>query len=299
MTKSVSTRERDYLDQDPVIRGQKYACVSFVSPEDVLVKKDVFVLNRFLGDMAKDIDIMLTNLSTVSQGLDIEVRTSLDDSIRLIRERYAYMWDEETLRDEIKTYQANKDTELDEEFRNSQGDLAMTSIRGIKIRGVYASIAEANNRAKSIARFDKNFDVFVSEVGCWCPWSPNPEDIANAEYSETQLNTLMKNYKEQQDKKQEVYEKRKEGLVDRMGLQKDAWVERIKCEQEEANAKKENDAPPADTDAPPADTDAPPADTADTDAAVESDPTVESDAIVNTIDAAVESDKIADIDDNA
>ncbi len=295
MAKSVSTRERDYLDQDPVIRGQKYACISFVSPEDVLVKKDVFVLNRFLGDMAKDIDIMLTNLSTVSQGLDIEARTSLDDSIRLIRERYAYMWNEDTLRDEIKTYQANKDIELDEEFRNSQGDLAMTSIRGIKIRGVYASISEANNRAKSIARFDKNFDVFVAEVGCWCPWSPNPEDIANSEYSETQLNTLMKNYKEQQDKKQEVYEKRKEGLVDRMGLQKDAWVERIKCEQEEANAKKENDAPPADTDAPPADTDA----TVESDTNVESDVAVNGDAIVNTIDAAVESDKIADSDDNA
>ncbi len=241
MTKSVSTRERDYLDQDPVIRGQKYACVSFVSPEDVLVKKDVFVLNRFLGDMAKDIDIMLTNLSTVSQGLDIEARTSLDDSIRLIRERYAYMWCEDTLRDEIKTYQASRETELDEEFRNSQGDLAMTSIRGIKIRGVYASIAEANNRAKSIARFDKNFDVFVSEVGCWCPWSPNPDDIANAEYSETQLNTLMKNYKEQQDKKLEVYEKRKDGLVDRMGLQKDEWIERIKSEQEEMNNNKDND----------------------------------------------------------
>lgn len=235
--KMVSVRERDYLDQDPVIRGQKYACVSFVSPEDVLVRKDVFVLNQFLGDMSKDVDIMLTNLSTLSEGLGVDARTALDDSIRLIRERYAYMWCAETLRDEIKAYQANRETELDEEFRNSQGDLAMTSVRGIKIRGVYASIAEANNRAKSIARFDKNFDVFVAEVGCWCPWSPNPEDIANAEYSETQLNTLMKNYKEQQDKKHEVYEKRKEGLVDRMGLQKDAWIERIKSEQEENEAK--------------------------------------------------------------
>lgn len=234
MSKSVTTKERDYLDQDPVIRGQKYACVSFVSPEDVLTRKDIFVLNRFMSDMASDIDLMLTNLATIAKGLDLDVRTSMDDSIRLIRERYAYMWCSDTLRDEIKTYQAARETELDEDFRKSQGDLAMTSIRGIKIRGVYASIPEANNRAKAIARFDKNFDVFVAEVGCWCPWSPNPEDIANAEYSETQLNTLMKNYKEQQDKKLEIYEKRKESLVDRMGLQKDAWIERIKSEQEES-----------------------------------------------------------------
>jgi len=281
MTKSVSTRERDYLDQDPVIRGQKYACVSFVSPEDVLVKKDVFILNRFLGDMARDIDIMLTNLSTVSQGLNIDARASLDDSIRLIRERYAYLWNEDTLRDEIKTYQANRDTELDEEFRNSQGDLAMTSIRGIKIRGVYASISEATNRAKAIARFDKNFDVFVAEVGCWCPWSPNPEDIANAEYSETQLNTLMKNYKEQQEKKLEVYEKRKEGLVDRMGLQKDAWIERIKCEQEEANATQV----PTDT-------------SADTDSIVIPESNVNTDTLVSAVDADVENDTNVESDDD-
>ena len=58
----VSTKERDFLEQDDAIRGQRYACISFVSPEEVLVRKDVFVLNRFMQDISKDIDIMLTNL---------------------------------------------------------------------------------------------------------------------------------------------------------------------------------------------------------------------------------------------
>jgi hypothetical protein len=53
------------------------------------------------------------------------------------------------------------------------------------------------------------FDIFVAQVGCWCPWSPNPNDLENQEYAETSLNTLMMKYKENMDARDQEYSDRK------------------------------------------------------------------------------------------
>jgi hypothetical protein len=37
----VSTKEIDYLDEDKPLRGQNYVCLSFISPEDVLIDKEI------------------------------------------------------------------------------------------------------------------------------------------------------------------------------------------------------------------------------------------------------------------
>ncbi len=74
------------------------------------------------------------------------------------------------------------------------------------------------------------FDIFVGQVGVWCPWSPNAEDIQEQEYAETQLNTLVKNYRDNMTLRDEFYAKRKdEKMTDaQQKLQKsleekDAW----------------------------------------------------------------------------
>ena len=43
----VPVSEYDYLEEDPEIRGQKYCCVSFISPEKVLDDKKVFTFTKF------------------------------------------------------------------------------------------------------------------------------------------------------------------------------------------------------------------------------------------------------------
>eukprot|EP00798_Chlamydomonas_sp_ICE-L_P023466 gene23465-17292_t len=218
----VSTTDKDYLEQDESIRGQRFACISFVSPEDVLVQKETFVLSRFLSDLCKDVDIMLTNVTTLHGG----GQDSLEESVRLIRERYAYMWSESSMQDELNAYRLSRESTLDQEFRETTGDLSKTSIRGFKIRGVYGSLDEAKNRAKVISRTDNKFNVYIAEVGCWCPWSPNPDDITDCEYSETQLNTLMKNYYKQQETRTEMYDARKSGLIERIQDQRDTWLDK-------------------------------------------------------------------------
>mgnify|MGYP000364681049 CR=1 FL=1 len=38
----------DLCDEDPSIAGQKFACLSFVSPDKILKKREVFLFDKFL-----------------------------------------------------------------------------------------------------------------------------------------------------------------------------------------------------------------------------------------------------------
>ena len=66
---------------------------------------------------------------------------------------------------------------------------------------MYDTEAEAKVKAKKLQQLDKNFNVYIGQVGYWLPWDPNPLKIDNQEYAEKELNTLVKEYKENQEKK--------------------------------------------------------------------------------------------------
>ena len=38
----------DLCDEDPPIAGQKFACLSFVSPEKILKKREVYLFDQFI-----------------------------------------------------------------------------------------------------------------------------------------------------------------------------------------------------------------------------------------------------------
>lgn len=202
----VTVKEQDYLDQDPPLRGQSYVCMSFVSPEDTLQRKELFTVHKFLEHLSGDLDVLLGNLKDKFEGDD-----AIKEMVSSLREKYAYMWKLEELGAEYDFYRHSKQLELDKEF-NVKNDF-QTSVRGIKIRGVYEDMQEAISRAKAIKRFDDKFHVYIAQMGCWCPWSPNPDDVAEHEYAETHLNTLVKKYKENQTKKDQLYDDRKKQMM--------------------------------------------------------------------------------------
>jgi actin-related protein len=81
------------------------------------------------------------------------------------------------------------------------------------VRGIYDTLKEAQVRAKILQRRDKNFNVFVGQVGYWLPWDPSTEDISDQEYQEEQLNQLMKKYNENADEKEDFYEQEKQEKI--------------------------------------------------------------------------------------
>ena len=199
---TVSVQEEDFLDQDPALRGQNYVCLSFLSPEEIIKKKETYFFQVFLKSFSDDMNEFFAKFS--------EEYKEKADLIATIKERYRYIFDTEKITDEYQFFLNKNGENLEKEY-HAENDF-QTSIRGIKVRGVFDTLKEAELRAQVLKRMDGKFHVYVAQVGCWCPWSPNPEDIVDQVYAETHLNTLMKNYKENQEKKDIFFEERKRDL---------------------------------------------------------------------------------------
>lgn len=228
MAELTSVKQEDFLEQDPSIRNQNFFCVSFISPEDVIQAKEVYFFHKFLSCFAKDLNEFfdLTSEKYKDDKQTVEMLGS-------IRERYDYLFNPAALGHEFNHYKEMNTKDLEQEYHEKNN--FQTTMRGIKMRGCYDTYKEAKNRAEQIKKFDPAFNVFVGQVGCWCPWSPQPEDIEDQEYAETQLNTLMKKYKEGQDIKNELYKLRKNELIEKVKMHKieEKTSDTIKEEEEQ------------------------------------------------------------------
>lgn len=212
----VSTKEVDYLDEDKPLRGQNYVCLSFISPEEVLANKEVYAFSKFLQTFSKNMDTMITML---------EERYKEDkELLQSLRENNKYIFSPEDLQEQYRFYRKSNTVEIDNEFLEKND--FKTCVRGIKVRGSFETLKEAQVRAEVLKRMGDKFDIFIGQVGCWCPWSPNPEDLQDQEYAETHLNTLMKKYRENMQLKDEFFEQRKQEKIDQSIAQKDAWTKR-------------------------------------------------------------------------
>jgi hypothetical protein len=79
---------------------------------------------------------------------------------------------------------------------------------GLKIRGCYATMEQAEARVKELKSIDKLHHIYIGEVGKWLPFDPSPEESGKEIYSDKELNELMKKYKDNREKCDEVHEER-------------------------------------------------------------------------------------------
>jgi hypothetical protein len=200
-----TTKSKVYLDMDQPIRGQRYACISFLSPEDIVLTRELFDCHHFLRDVGNDVANMFQNLE------QCVADDKTKNIIKGVQERYAYLSDPLELLAYYKTFKAQHADRLDNEFMDQNGGL--TSVRALKIRGVYDTIEEARDRCNDLRDFDKGmFNIYVAQVGCWLPWSPNPDEIADSVYSDNQLNLLMQRYRENNKVRDKLYQDRMHDL---------------------------------------------------------------------------------------
>jgi len=218
----------DFLTEDAEIPGQKFCLLSFLSPEKVLAKKDIFMFSKFLEtfeytqrvtsfeafliNSMKEINDKLTSEADRAEQNDL---SGVAQVLRNARPRLDTLMD--SFQTHVKTTQAElKETKVKamyEEFMfKNRGKLEEqfyelnefnTSIRGLKVRGTYNSKEEATLRSKKLQKLDTLHNIFIGEIGKWLPWDPEPSDIQDQEYAEDKLNTLMKKYKENEEARDE------------------------------------------------------------------------------------------------
>jgi len=83
-----------------------------------------------------------------------------------------------------------------------------THTRGIKVRGSYPTMEEAELRCKMLREVDPSHDVYVGPVGMWMPWDPEAYKTGRVEYMEEELNKLMSEKNRNETNAKESFEKR-------------------------------------------------------------------------------------------
>lgn len=180
----------DLLDEDKSIAGQKFVCVSFVSPEKLLKQKDMFYFEEFLKqwDFNKSMEKYIQFLNFLSFKYNMKFDDLTNDFKEFVNEEREKLL-EDSIVDQYKTFIDNQEEELDKRF-NIEYEF-QTNTRGVKIRGSYPSVQEAEMRAKLLREMDPSHDVFVGPVGLWMPWDPEAYKTGRVEYLEDELNQLM------------------------------------------------------------------------------------------------------------
>lgn len=203
--------EEDYLDVDKPLPGQNYYCISFVSPEKVLEQKELFMYYHYeQAFYQKFTKIANSALSSMIDGCE-DGKVDISDVVKLKKSLLAACSDEKVSWDEFKSkfedFRYRDEDKIGEVFDKANN--FCTSVRGVKVRGVFDTKREADVRAAVLQRQDPLFDVFVGQIGYWCPWDPNPTKIADIEYLNTDLNKLVKEYKANEAKKDQFYQEQK------------------------------------------------------------------------------------------
>ena len=180
----------DLLEEDKPIAGQKFVCVSFCSPEEILKKKEMFFFEEFLKkwEFNKSMEKFIQFLNFISYKFNISFDDVSNDFREFVKEERETLA-KTTFEDEYKTYLDNNETELQKKFDITHN--FQTSTRGIKIRGSYPTQEEAEMRAKMLREIDDKHDIFVGPVGMWMPWDPEAYKTGKVEYMEEELNQLM------------------------------------------------------------------------------------------------------------
>jgi len=180
----------DLLEEDRPISGQKFVCISFVSPENILKQKQNYYFEKFVRqwDFNKAVEKYNQFLNFVAYKYEVSFDSLTADLQEFLKDEKDNLINT-TIEDDYKSYIDKNEENLENEF-NSQFNF-QTSTRGIKVRGVFSTQEEAELRCKLLREIDPNHDVYVGQVGLWMPFHPEAYKTGRVEYLEDELNQIM------------------------------------------------------------------------------------------------------------
>lgn len=223
------------LKDDPVLPGQEWVVLSFLNPEDQMVKKSIHYLNNFLTahlnnelestaiqiskyveakqrkalnklveDFAQSANEVEQKASQLIKGC---IKDLLPDEQKIIEEaRREYQMDENELLDRYRMYLTENRTLLDREYTQAHGN--QTNMRGIKVRGVYPLYDDAKARANFLRDHIEPLDVYVAPMFKWLPLDFYSDEVKSQDHQNKELQKLMDSYYENMNKTKQYHQER-------------------------------------------------------------------------------------------
>ena len=202
-----TTKHVDLLDEDKPLAGQKFVCLSFVSPEKIIKQRETFMFEKFVQqwDFSKSMEKFTQFLNFISFKYSLDFNTLTKDLEEFaLEEKHNLFFT--SLADEYKSYLDAHEEKLESEF--NEENQFQTSTRGIKVRGSFPSQQEAELRCKMLREADPNHDVYVGPVGMWMPFHPEAYKTGRVEYLEQELNELMNEKNKNEKNAKQEFDKR-------------------------------------------------------------------------------------------
>ena len=197
----------DLCDEDPAIAGQKFACISFVSPEKILKKREVYLFDQFIKqwEFSKSMERYFDFIHFIAYKYNLKVDTLIEDFNEFVKEEGVKL-KKSGIEDDYKNFMDRQEDKLNEQFGREHS--FQTSVRGLKIRGVFPTQEEAEMKSKALRENDPNHDIFVGPVGIWVPWDPDAYKTGRVEHLEEELNALHKEKLKNEEQAKKEFEER-------------------------------------------------------------------------------------------
>ena len=197
----------DLLEEDKPLAGQKFGCVSFVSPENVLKQKNIFLFEQFLKkwEVSKSMEKFTQFLNYISYKYNVDFDKMMADLEEFSKEEKKTI-NHSTLSDDYKNFMDQYEDDLEKEF--NVANEFQTTVRGVKLRGNFPTQEEAELRCKMLREADPNHDVYVGPIGMWMPWEPDAYKTGRVEHLEPELNQLMHEKKKNETKAKDAFDAR-------------------------------------------------------------------------------------------
>jgi hypothetical protein len=197
----------DLCDEDPPIAGQKFVCMSFVSPEKIMKKREVYLFDQFIKqwEFSKSMERYFDFIHFIAYKYNLKVEELINDFNDFVKEENDKL-KKSGIEDDYKNFMDKQEEKLNEQF--SREHAFQTSVRGLKVRGVFPTQDEAEARCKKMREQDPNHDIFVGPVGIWIPWDPDAYKTGRVEHLEEELNALHKEKLKNEEMAKKEFEER-------------------------------------------------------------------------------------------
>ena len=135
-------------------------------------KREVYLFNQFVKnwEFSKSMERYFDFIHFIAYKYSLQVDGLISDFNEFVKEESDKI-KKSGIDDDYKNFLDKQEDKLNESFNREHA--FQTSVRGLKIRGVYSTQDEAEERCKKLREHDPNHDIYVGPVGVWVPWDPD------------------------------------------------------------------------------------------------------------------------------